>query len=546
MLSSGTRIPETPRVSFLTPASFLIRCGDRLNLFLRQREKLAVAIPLCVFLLWAIWASAQSALWFDEIFSYSISQQPTVRDALNAMPADGQLPLHYALIRLSTWLVGHTELAARLYSVLAYAVAAIAVYRIVRRRAEPAYACFGMMSFLTGGTMMYAHSARPYSLMLCFTALAFLAWQAARESPPPRLAPLLALAAAVGGAVSSHLYGVVQIVLPLGVGEIVRWFRTRRFDWPVYSAVGAGCLFLLPDLSIARGARIVMGDAVAASTRFWSRPGLNNLFDYRDLVSPAAFWMFLALAVLMYPDLRRRTQATPPDAPATGWPVTSWPAEEVGAVVALALLLPCQIAVTSLTTRYFLPRYAIGTGLGAALLCGLLPSIVKWGSKRFVPVAVVTSFCLLALLLAHLSSRIVTSFHLPPRISPVLFRDTSELPIVVDSALDYAPDCWYSPPNLRSRLAYLSDRPYAIRQPDFLPEISLTADRPYIPMKVTPYGDFVNRHARFLLLAGSYPRLEWTRDRLLSSGWRSTLVTQDPNSRLYLMEAPAEPGLPEK
>jgi branched-subunit amino acid transport protein len=280
-----------------------------------------------------------------------------------------------------------------------------------------------------------------------------------------------------------------------------------------------------------------MGDAVAASTLFWSRPGLNNLFDYRDLVSPAAFWLFLALAVLMYPSLRRRTPATPADLPVTGWP-----AEEVGAVVALALLLPCQIAFTSLTTRYFLPRYAIGTGLGAALLCGLLPSIVKWGSKRFVPVAAVTSFCLLGLLLAHLSYRIVMSFHLPPRVSPVLFRDTSELPIVVDSALDYAPYWWYSPPNVRSRLAYLADRPYAIRQPDFLPEISLTADQPYIPMKVTPYGDFVNRHARFLLLAGSYRRLEWTRDRLVSSGWRSTLVTQDPGSRLYLMEAPAEPN----
>jgi hypothetical protein len=489
---------------------------------------------LCVFLPWSIWTSAHNAFWFDEIFSYTISQQPTFRDALNAMPADGQPPLHYALIRLSTWLIGRTELAARLYSVLAYVIAGFTVYRIIRRRTEPAYGFFGMMSFLTCGTTMYADSARPYSLMLCFTALAFLAWQVAKDAPSPRLAPLLALTAAVAGAVSSHFYGVVQIAVPLGVGEIIRFFRTRRFNWPVYSAVAAGFLFVLPNLPIARGSSGVMGNAVAASTVFWARPSLVNLADYRELVSLAAFGAFLALGALMYPALRRRIPAEPPAVSATGWP-----AEEIGAVVALALLLPCQIAITSVVTRYFLPRYAVGAAIGVALLCGLLPSIVKRRAGLFVPVATLASVCLLALLLSHLSPLLRKPAAPLPGLMAVLLRDTSGLPIVIDSALDYAPDWFYSPPAMRSRLAYLADRPYAVRQPDFLPEISLTANQPYFPMKVTPYGDFVKRHARFLLVAGQNPRLEWTRDRLISNGWRSTLVIRGTHSRLFLMEAPA-------
>jgi hypothetical protein len=126
----------------------------------------------------------------------------------------------------------------------------------------------------------------------------------------------------------------------------------------------------------------------------------------------------------------------------------------------------------------------------------------------------------------------------PSGVSQLLAQNNSNLPIVVDSALDYATIWWYATSHLRPRLLYLSDIPFAVRQRDFLPELSLSVNQAYLPMKLTPYRDFVTAHQKFLLFSPGNPQQEWTRNRLDSEGWWSILIGHQGYASLYLMEKP--------
>src|SRR5690606_16991151 len=88
----------------------------------------------------------------------------------------------------------------------------------------------------------YSFEARPYGVLLACGGLALLGWQWAAE-PTTRRRGLIVLAAALGGAVGSHHYGLFQIVAPVAIGEAVRTIQRRRIDWGIALA---GVVGLIP------------------------------------------------------------------------------------------------------------------------------------------------------------------------------------------------------------------------------------------------------------------------------------------------------------
>jgi hypothetical protein len=88
----------------------------------------------------------------------------------------------------------------------------------------------------------------------------------------------------------------------------------------------------------------------------------------------------------------------------------------------------------------------------------------------------------------------------------------------------------------RRRLIYLSDVSFAVRQQDFLPELSLVFDNRYTPLPVSDYATFIAIHQRFLLLASGEPRLVWVPARLSEAGWRLTPTAKSGRDVLYLAE----------
>lgn len=119
-----------------------------------------------------------------------------------------------------------------------------------------------------------------------------------------------------------------------------------------------------------------------------------------------------------------------------------------------------------------------------------------------------------------------------------LLRHTSaDLPLAVANAFDYVPDWWYSP-ELRPRIIYLADPAYAVRQRDFLPELSLVAEQRFIPVPVARYSEFVRTHQHFLLLVSGLDRLLWLPSRLTNNGWRLTWIASDGAATLYRADRP--------
>ena len=142
-------------------------------------------------------------LWFDELFTFFVSRLPDLDHMFRAMPADGNPPLYHLLARVSLRLLGETSFAVRLPSILAFTAAALAVYCFVRRRRGPVLALFAMLALACSGMAKYGSEARPYALLLAFTGLTLVSWQAATEENRPRLMPLIGVALGIAGRSSS-------------------------------------------------------------------------------------------------------------------------------------------------------------------------------------------------------------------------------------------------------------------------------------------------------------------------------------------------------
>ena len=77
-------------------------------------------------------------------------------------------------------------------------------------------------------TMVQAFTARPYELLIAFTALTFACWQVAASRERHRLSSLCGVAAGVAGAVLSHHFAVFHVGSFLVAGEAVRTVQRRR------------------------------------------------------------------------------------------------------------------------------------------------------------------------------------------------------------------------------------------------------------------------------------------------------------------------------
>jgi 4-amino-4-deoxy-L-arabinose transferase-like glycosyltransferase len=485
---------------------------------------------LCIMALlgwYAFFKACITPLWFDEFFTLFIARLATPAEMLKAIPADSQPPLQYLLTHLTMQLPMQAELALRLPELFAYLLTGFLAFHIVRRHGTAVQGIFATACVLGAWAVQtQAITARPYCMLLCFTALAFYCWQLASE-PGRRIVPLCGLACSISAAILSHHFGVVHSGVFLAAGEFHRLLQRRRPDWPVLGAIAVGVLPLAYTVPLARQSRLALGTAVLASKNFWARPSLTDLGGYWTMVPLLLFPLLLPALLLVLAE--RRIEHSPE-------PVPPVPAHVWIAAGALCLLVPVQIILAFIGTRYYLDKYSISTALGLALLgAWALPRLP--GLRRIAEPVLATALALFGLAIvagvamqANNSSGITVAERAE---SPLLLHAPPDLPIVVGSAYDYLPEWWYAQPSTKRRLLYLADPAYAVTQQDFLPELSLDTDRVYVPAPVANYSHFLESHSRFLVLASGPSRLDWLPARLSSEGWRMTTVAVSGPDTLY-------------
>ncbi|MGH9852980.1 MAG: glycosyltransferase family 39 protein, partial [Blastocatellia bacterium] len=243
--------------------------------------------------------ATQKPLWNDELYTLYIARLPGLSDVWAALSTGAEQlpPFFYVITRASLALFGPNDQAIRLPEVIGFWVMGLCLFRFVSKRAPAVYGFLAMLFPLVTEAYYYASEARPYGLVLGFSALALLCWQSATERDS-RLLSLAGLAVSLAAAVSCHYYAVF-VFAPLAFAEAVRFLSRRRPDWAVWAAFGLGVTPLLAFLPLIQR-------AMSYSSTFWSKPRWMAIPDfYYFLLAPAALPL-MALLVLsaIYPQTR--------------------------------------------------------------------------------------------------------------------------------------------------------------------------------------------------------------------------------------------------
>jgi hypothetical protein len=375
--------------------------------------------------------AARRPLWYDELMTYHLVCQPDLSTFWRALSDGTDLnpPLHHLAARAVTTLLGRGPLTLRLPSMVGFGLMIGCLYAIVCRRGGSAAACVALLLPFTTRAYRYAFEARPYGLMMGFSALALYCWQTAAADRRRSLA-LVGLALSLAAAISTHFYTVL-VFLCLALGELVRTGSRRRLDFAIWFAFAVGALplaFFLPVIAAAR----------ARTDDFWGQPSLTKCFDfYSWLISTEALFPLLVLSLVSICMVRfARRQPNQPDQ-AIGDSVKGLPSHEWAAIVAFTMI-PLFLHVMALTvTNAFTERYALPAVIGISVLVALQ---VDWRGRgrraALVPALLLVVWVGFVQVLVY--RRVSTERDAYSRLARDLERaDRSDLPIVVADARDY-------------------------------------------------------------------------------------------------------------
>ena len=471
-------------------------------------------------------------LWNDELFTVYIAGLPTVGDILTIL-ATGieQLPPTFHLLtRLLIRSFGEHHLTVRLPAIVGVGAMAICLYRIVSHRTSPAYGLIAMILPLATQPPVeqaysYAYEARPYGLLLAFSAASLLCWQAAAEERR-RPVSLAGLTATLAAGLASHYYAVVLFV-PLAMGEVARSLGRRRLDPAIWLAFGLATIPLWTFLPLIRAGR-----QLAAT--FWARPQWGALIGfYQNVLSPAVVPLVVILIVLSIYAIAR---PFPRDGRAPS-AATVPPIHELVAALGYLAIPGIEIVMAKLVTGAFTDRYALPALIGFAL-------VIPWGAYHLFDRHVTLGVAVAALLCGWFVVKVGIEPARQLRQDRAnqagvyrLFRSglPGDVPIVIASPHAFLQLTYYAPPDLTSRLVYLAAPEEAMRYLETdTPEVGVVEFRRWTSLQVEPYQEYIRAHPRFLL----YTRGPWVWlvQALQARGARMQVCAMDGALPVFLVE----------
>lgn len=473
--------------------------------------------------------SLRTRLYYDEILSYYVSQQPSASEVVQAVQdgSDNSAPLYFLIVHVLRHLLSNTELALRLPGVIGYCIACLCMYICLARRLPRAYAAAGML-LLCAACLPHSFEARPYGLLLGSTGCAIAIWQTAASSKRTWWM-LPALTLSLMCAIAFH-YFAIYLLIPFLAGEIARWRKSGRPDAPALLALAIPPLVVIPHLPIIMAARRFVPHFYSKIVFpiSESRYLLNGRVGYFEAVAIVAFLLWL-----WKPWRLGKADRGPADSLA--------PHEWVFAL-ALALAPYVAITVSLFTTRVFQDRYCIWALFGFVILS---MAAVCWIARRAALPAVVVTVALAAVLGFRWSRDFVTPPHL--FVAQGAYDELAKLPagaapIVFAAADVYMELSYYADPAIRHRLLYLASPELSRRYSDSdTDSFLLSALSRRAPVHVQDCAVFLAANPRFLLFDDPTDQIEgWLFWYLLDSGYRITPLQPGFAIGVYLVASPGK------
>ncbi len=465
--------------------------------------------------------AVRKLMWNDELYTHYIARLPTMADVWAALMAGGEQtpPFFYILTRASFALFGVNNLALRLPEILGFWVMSLCLFIFVARRTSNFYGLAAAIFPLLTSAYYYANDARPYGLVLGFSALALLCWQSATLN---RFRPLslICLALSFAAALSSHYYGIFLLV-PLALGEAVRTLARRRVDVAVWIALGLALTPLVWHLPLIRQAK-------AYSGAFWSPPQWVNIPDFYSFllaptVLPLAAMLFLAAiyATIFHDDARAPSLAAP----------SSPPVHEIAAACGFIMIPLVCVFLAKFATGAFTNRYALPAVIGFGALVAFIVAKI-FNNHALMAMAMVICFGGWFLQTEAREMLDPTGKSLGPftaatlQTSVTMLQSEREenLPIVAAEPHTLMHFSHYAPPEIASRMVYLADPAIALKRlgHNSVERGMVDLIKPWFRMNVTDFQSFVVEHPRFLVYGnfGGLGFLNWILPELQANNMR--------------------------
>src|SRR6202521_3562507 len=517
-----------------------VRVLQAISRFVETRGWVAVAAVTSVCGWIRLNSLASRHLDHDELYTFYIAQAPTLRQLLAlTRTIDLHPPLSYLLIRASFAIFGVNSWSCRLPSVLAFFFTVALVFWLAKRILSPLYGIISVLLLWSVPFTYQADEARPYSLLLCFTALMLVSWYRAAEvsadfiSHDRRLA-LLTLTLGGFGLLLSHVLGVLPYAAFFAV-ELVRFSIRRKPDWGLWTALLAPAISGLTYLPLIR-----THSGILFTDEYHATPMRIFNFYWWSICFLAVPLMLVALIVCLWPILRRAASQDQPQSTAPApLPVTLRP---LGFLLCCLALIPLGVGILfAHTGTAFFGRYGIVVIIPIVLIPVVL---LGYRTQRNQMAGVTAALVLSATLFLNTSGKVwlieqlgnlgsprvaryalnalalppIVTERVKPRVAPHLQTALDaappvsnldaidpDLPLVANTGLTFLEIDQQGDAELTKRLYLLNNRQAAASiAHDTVFENYDRLEKVFpIRGKVEPYCAFISEHPRFLAL-GAY------------------------------------------
>lgn len=499
--------------------------ANYLESFLAGHPVLTLAIFTVLYVPYVCARALLKPLWFDELATLLVARMDSISQIMAALGSgvDAHPPVSYVLIHWSSALPFNELISARVPSMFGFWLMCVCIYLFAARRGARIWALMALIFPFLTGLFFYATEARPYGLVLGFSALALLAWQYAPGSRY-RALWLIVLSLSLAAAICTHYYAVL-VPISLFCGEAVRTWRKKavRWEWVAIGAPYAVLVDLRPMIS-AQTSRLGV---------HWAQPSYEAVLEfYSTALDPAVISLAAAvLAVAIYEFIRRdpETQAE-----------ESLPFEELAAAFAFAAIPIIAYVVAVLYTHSYTGRYSIAGLVGMSL-------VFWWVAQRFSRASLERALIAVLVLYAVVGIDELRTVRRASRtnITRLLgdfypFPFDGDLPIVVQDGRDYLEMVHYAPPELARRIYYLADAGQSMRLEGSLGvDVALLDLKKWVPLQVEDYRPFIAQHDRFLLFWGKpeeFALIGWQMTKMIEDGAKLELVRQHGNRLLFAVD----------
>src|ERR1700677_2898476 len=271
----------------------------------------------------------------DELFSFLLAQAFNIGSLLKlTRTIDLHPPLSYLLVRSSFAIFGVSAWSCRLPFFVAFLATSALLYSFVNRLLSPIYGLIAILILWSSPYARLATEARPYAMVLCFSAVLLVNWHEIVKEDGQSANPwALAMVMAGGfGLLLSHVLGVLAYGAFLAAEIICLWKRQKP-NWQLWVTLLIPLIAVVSYLPLIRNrSDILFSEYSQASPR---RLAICYWEHLRYLVTPLILIVLIA-AVWPYISKRRHT-APPRDSRLADVPLQS--------LLLLLFLVPLEIEV---------------------------------------------------------------------------------------------------------------------------------------------------------------------------------------------------------